>query len=92
MAYDKPRILRPQCRRHRSRVRPVWLRLVHCGGGEGPRVTLIEKGRMGGDCLNTGCVPSKALIRSAKYVEPASDAPAEYGMKSAERRFRVLPT
>lgn len=32
------------------------------------KVTLIEGGKMGGDCLNTGCVPSKALIRSAKLV------------------------
>jgi pyruvate/2-oxoglutarate dehydrogenase complex dihydrolipoamide dehydrogenase (E3) component/uncharacterized membrane protein YdjX (TVP38/TMEM64 family) len=33
------------------------------------KVTLIEAGDMGGDCLNTGCVPSKALIKSAKVAE-----------------------
>jgi pyruvate/2-oxoglutarate dehydrogenase complex dihydrolipoamide dehydrogenase (E3) component len=32
------------------------------------KVTLIEKHKMGGDCLNTGCVPSKALIRTAKLL------------------------
>lgn len=32
------------------------------------KVTLIEKGAMGGDCLNTGCVPSKALIRTAHFM------------------------
>ena len=31
----------------------------------GADVVLIERGAMGGDCLNTGCVPSKALIRAA---------------------------
>ncbi len=33
------------------------------------KVTLVEAGAMGGDCLNTGCVPSKALIKSAKVAE-----------------------
>lgn len=32
-------------------------------------VSLIEKGQMGGDCLNTGCVPSKALIRSVRFLD-----------------------
>jgi pyruvate/2-oxoglutarate dehydrogenase complex dihydrolipoamide dehydrogenase (E3) component len=44
------------------------------------KVTLIEKGRMGGDCLNTGCVPSKTLIRSAKIAHYLSDA-QRYGIR-----------
>ena len=46
------------------------------------KVTLIEKNRMGGDCLNTGCVPSKALIRSAKFLSHVKRA-AEFGMREA---------
>jgi pyruvate/2-oxoglutarate dehydrogenase complex dihydrolipoamide dehydrogenase (E3) component/uncharacterized membrane protein YdjX (TVP38/TMEM64 family) len=44
------------------------------------KVTLIEKHRMGGDCLNTGCVPSKALIRSAKFLSHLSRA-EEFGFR-----------
>ena len=50
------------------------------------KVILIEKHRMGGDCLNTGCVPSKALIRSAKFLAHARRA-REFGMKSAAVEF-----
>ncbi len=50
------------------------------------KVTLIEKHKMGGDCLNTGCVPSKALIRSAKFVAQQKRA-SELGMKSASVDF-----
>jgi pyruvate/2-oxoglutarate dehydrogenase complex dihydrolipoamide dehydrogenase (E3) component/uncharacterized membrane protein YdjX (TVP38/TMEM64 family) len=51
------------------------------------KVTLIEKGRMGGDCLNTGCVPSKALIRTARLAHEIRTA-GEYGLDPAEPRFR----
>ncbi len=44
------------------------------------KVALIEKHKMGGDCLNTGCVPSKALIRSAKMLAYRKRA-AEFGLK-----------
>lgn len=40
------------------------------------KVSLIEKHKMGGDCLNTGCVPSKALLRSAKFVSELKKADA----------------
>lgn len=44
--------------------------------GLGARVALIERALMGGDCLNTGCVPSKAVIRSAR---------AAYDVRHAEQ-------
>lgn len=43
------------------------------------KVALVEKHKMGGDCLNTGCVPSKALIRSAKVVHEIEKA-SEFGI------------
>lgn len=50
------------------------------------KVTLIEKHQMGGDCLNTGCVPSKALIRSAKLLSHIRRS-AEFGIRQADADF-----
>ena len=50
------------------------------------KVTLIERHLMGGDCLNTGCVPSKALIKSARVLATIRRA-KDYGLKSASAEF-----
>jgi len=50
------------------------------------KVTLVEKHQLGGDCLNTGCVPSKALIRSAKLLSHMARA-KEFGIASAPAEF-----
>jgi pyruvate/2-oxoglutarate dehydrogenase complex dihydrolipoamide dehydrogenase (E3) component/uncharacterized membrane protein YdjX (TVP38/TMEM64 family) len=50
------------------------------------KVTLVERHRMGGDCLNTGCVPSKALIRSAKFLAQVRRS-RDYGIRSASADF-----
>ncbi|MBL1293223.1 MAG: dihydrolipoyl dehydrogenase [Thiotrichales bacterium] len=50
------------------------------------KVTLIERHKMGGDCLNTGCVPSKAILRSGKMLSYMKRA-KEFGFKSASADF-----
>lgn len=50
------------------------------------KVTLVEAHKMGGDCLNYGCVPSKALIKSAKVAQQIRQAD-RYGLKAAQPEF-----
>ncbi len=50
------------------------------------KVTLVERHKLGGDCLNTGCVPSKALIRSARFLSHVQRA-QEFGIRSATAEF-----
>ena len=50
------------------------------------KVALIEKGKMGGDCLNTGCVPSKAIIRTAKFMSHVKRS-SEFGVHTASAEF-----
>ncbi|MFW3613918.1 FAD-dependent oxidoreductase [Billgrantia antri] len=50
------------------------------------RVALVERDRLGGDCLNTGCVPSKALIRASRVAEEIRRA-NRYGIDAGEPRI-----
>ena len=49
-------------------------------------VTLVEQHKLGGDCLNTGCVPSKALIRSARFLSHITRS-QEFGINAAHAEF-----
>ncbi|MCP4431626.1 MAG: FAD-dependent oxidoreductase [Gammaproteobacteria bacterium] len=50
------------------------------------KVTLIERHKMGGDCLNYGCVPSKAIIRSARFMSHVTRS-REFGIRTANADF-----
>lgn len=50
------------------------------------KVTLIEREKMGGDCLNTGCVPSKSFIHSTKLLSMAKES-SRYGIKKMTSEF-----
>jgi len=53
----------------------------------GASVVLIEKGKMGGDCLNTGCVPSKALIAAAQHARSV-DRARQFGVYTTIKEVR----
>lgn len=59
---------------------------AYIGSAIKAKVALIERHRMGGDCLNTGCVPSKALIRSARLIAEARDG-SRYGLTDTKMAF-----
>ena len=57
----------------------------------GLKTALVEKGAMGGDCLNYGCVPSKALLASAKKVTEIENA-QPFGIDASSPRvdYKVI--
>ncbi|WP_304525084.1 FAD-dependent oxidoreductase [Halomonas sp. I5-271120] len=55
----------------------------YIGAAVKAKVALVERDKMGGDCLNTGCVPSKALIRSARLAQDMREA-KRFGLSVAE--------
>ena len=50
---------------------------------QGARVTLIERGTIGGTCVNVGCVPSKIMIRAAHIVHLRRESPFDAGLPAA---------
>lgn len=71
--------------------------LVAAAGGAtlGAKVALVEKHRLGGDCLYYGCVPSKSLLHAAKIAHTVRHAPLRRGMfstcRSSERSHALCP-
>lgn len=59
---------------------------AYIGSSLKAKVALVEKADMGGDCLNTGCVPSKALIRSARFLAEVARC-QHYGIDHAKADF-----
>lgn len=55
----------------------------YIGAAVKAKVAIVEKDKMGGDCLNTGCVPSKALIRSAHLIHDAKNC-QKFGIKKMD--------
>ena len=64
---------------------------AYIGAAVKANVSLIEKHKMGGDCLNTGCVPSKALIRSAKLMHQIRHS-QKYGVHEASAQINFAHT
>ncbi|MEZ5333010.1 MAG: mercuric reductase [Thermoanaerobaculia bacterium] len=76
---------RPADRYHLVVVGGGTAGLVTAAGaaGLGARVALVERGLLGGDCLNVGCVPSKALLRAARAWSDARTAAERFGGPAA---------
>ncbi|NKB16690.1 MAG: FAD-dependent oxidoreductase [Sphingomonadales bacterium] len=56
----------------------------------GAKVVLIEGHRMGGDCLNTGCVPSKSLLAAGKAAKIARGSASSVSMVARRRRASAI--
>ena len=59
---------------------------AYLGSSLKARIALIEKHKMGGDCLNTGCVPSKALLKSASLIAQAKQS-QKFGIEKMDVTF-----
>ncbi len=73
--------------------RPLRIAIIGTGGAamaaalkaveQGARVTLIERGTIGGTCVNIGCVPSKIMIRAARFAHVRKESPFDAGISAS---------
>jgi dihydrolipoamide dehydrogenase len=61
-------------------------------GQLGQKVLLVEKGELGGECLNRGCIPSKALIHASKLLHSLRSEGPEVGVLAADARLDLAAT
>jgi hypothetical protein len=85
-AHAAAQALRPQPGGHRRRR--GGLVTAYIAAAVKAKVTLVEAHKMGGDCLNYGCVPSKALIKTATLAHQMRHS-ADYGVAQASRTLRL---
>ncbi len=77
----------------RNSEQPLKIAVIGTGGAamaaaitaaeQGAKVTVIERGTIGGTCVNTGCVPSKIMIRAAHIAHLRKESPFDAGMSAA---------
>ena len=90
---DKVRGWMAAAEKHSGNEPPVQVAVIGSGGAamaaalkaveQGARVTLIERGTLGGTCVNVGCVPSKIMIRAAHIAHLRRESPFDGGIAAA---------
>ena len=90
---DKVRGWMAAADKHSGNEPPVQVAVIGSGGAamaaalkaveQGARVTLIERGTLGGTCVNVGCVPSKIMIRAAHIAHLRRESPFDGGIAAA---------
>ena len=71
-----------------KQILPPGLSVAAAAAAFGRKVVLIERHKMGGDCLNYGCVPSKSMIGAARLAASARRAPSTSRRRSISRSAR----
>ncbi len=61
----------------------------HMAVSKGKKVAIIEQEKIGGECPNFGCVPTKALLTAAEHYHSASEVAEQFGVKATSVNFNM---